>query len=67
MDDTAKVKGQFISPAQAAEVLATFPEVRAWQLVVENPDGADRLVLCLCGQEDLPEGSPRLVDARVFD
>lgn len=48
VDDTAKVKGQFIYPAQVAEVLAAFPQVAAWQIVVDNPGGRDRLELRLC-------------------
>lgn len=47
VDDTAKVKGQFIYPAQAAEVAALFPEIAGFQLVVENPGGKDRLTVCL--------------------
>ncbi|MGE4263526.1 MAG: phenylacetate--CoA ligase family protein [Desulfovibrio sp.] len=46
-DDTAKVKGQFIYPAQAAQVVAQFPQVRAWQIVVSNPGGKDRLAVRL--------------------
>lgn len=42
-DDTAKVKGQFIYPAQAAQVAAQFPQVAAWQIVVSNPGGKDRI------------------------
>ena len=45
VDDTAKVKGQFIYPAQAAEVMAAFPGVSGWQIVVENPKGKDALFL----------------------
>jgi phenylacetate-CoA ligase len=46
-DDTAKVKGQFIYPAQASQVVAQFPQVRAWQIVVTNPGGKDRLAVRL--------------------
>ena len=46
-DDTAKVKGQFIYPAQAAQVAAQFPQVRAWQIVITNPGGKDRLTVRL--------------------
>lgn len=54
VDDTAKVKGQFIYPAQAAEVCARFPSVRRFQIVVENPGGKDSLALVLetCGDLD---------------
>jgi len=44
-DDTAKVKGQFIYPSQAAGVFAHFPEVKNWQIRVENPSGRDALVV----------------------
>ncbi len=44
-DDTAKVKGQFIYPHQAAQVLAKFPSVVRWQVRVTNPKGKDRLDL----------------------
>lgn len=47
VDDTAKVKGQFIYPSQAAEVAARFPQITGFQLVVENPGGKDRLTVCL--------------------
>ncbi|MGE4506891.1 MAG: phenylacetate--CoA ligase family protein, partial [Desulfovibrionaceae bacterium] len=42
-DDTAKVKGQFIYPSQAARVMAEFPMIARWQLVVANPGGRDTL------------------------
>ena len=44
-DDTAKVKGQFIYPGQAAAVFAKFPAIEKWQLRVENPGGRDALVV----------------------
>ncbi len=46
-DDTAKVKGQFIYPSQAAKVMAQFDQIKAWQLVVSNPGGRDTLSCCL--------------------
>lgn len=42
-DDTAKVKGQFIYPAQAAQVAEAFPQIRAWQIVIDNPGGKDSI------------------------
>jgi len=53
-DDTAKVKGQFIYPSQAAQVAAQFPQVEAWQIVVSNPGGKDhlRVRLALSGALD---------------
>ncbi|MDQ7834101.1 MAG: AMP-binding protein [Humidesulfovibrio sp.] len=53
-DDTAKVKGQFIYPAQAAQVAAKFPQIAAWQIVITNPGGMDRIAvrLALTGEID---------------
>jgi phenylacetate-CoA ligase len=53
-DDTAKVKGQFIYPSQAAQVAAGFPQIKAWQIVVANPGGKDRISVRLAvdGQLD---------------
>ena len=55
VDDTAKVKGQFLYPAQMAEVAARFPWIKAWQAVVTNPGGRDHLALRLelSGDPDL--------------
>ncbi|BBD07435.1 phenylacetate--CoA ligase family protein [Desulfovibrio ferrophilus] len=47
VDDTAKVKGQFIYPAQVAEVVALFEQIERWQVLVTNPRGQDRLELKL--------------------
>ncbi len=47
VDDTAKVKGQFIYPSQAATVVARFPAVACWQIRVDNPGGRDRLRVCV--------------------
>ncbi len=47
-DDTAKVKGQFIYPSQAAKVVEQFPQVTAWRLLVTNPSGRDTLTCVVC-------------------
>ena len=54
VDDTAKVKGQFIYPHQVAEVMQDFPQIKAWQVVVSNPGGKDHLkvILELSGELD---------------
>lgn len=46
-DDTAKVKGQFVYPSQVAEVAAKFPEIRRHQVVIDNPQGRDRMTIRL--------------------
>ena len=47
MDDTAKVKGQFIYPAQVAKALSDFNEILAHQTVIDNTEGRDRFTLLL--------------------
>jgi len=66
VDDTAKVKGQFIYPAQAAEVAARFPAIRRFQIVAENPGGKDRLTVVLetCGDLD-PEAFAKAFQDRL--
>jgi phenylacetate-CoA ligase len=44
-DQTAKVKGLFVHPAQVAAIVARHPEIAKARLVVENPDGVDRMTL----------------------
>ncbi|MFP4168766.1 MAG: phenylacetate--CoA ligase family protein [Desulfonatronovibrionaceae bacterium] len=45
VDDTAKVKGQFIYPSQAKAALNGFPQIRRWQIAISNPGGRDILTL----------------------
>ncbi len=47
VDDTAKVKGQFIYPSQVAEVCKVFPAIQRWQVLVENPGGKDSIAVRL--------------------
>ena len=44
-DQTTKVKGMFVHPAQVADVLKRHPEIRRARLVVDNPDLNDRMTL----------------------
>jgi phenylacetate-CoA ligase len=44
-DQTTKVKGMFVHPAQVAAIVARHPEIAKARLVVENPDGNDRMTL----------------------
>ena len=46
-DQTTKVKGMFVHPSQVAEILRRHPEIVRARLVVDNPDGNDRMTL-LC-------------------
>ncbi len=53
VDDSAKVKGQFIHPSQAAEVVCMFPCVKGWQIVVDNPGGKDAIEVRTCCEGEL--------------
>ncbi|SKA83431.1 phenylacetate-CoA ligase [Paucidesulfovibrio gracilis DSM 16080] len=55
VDDTAKVKGQFLYPDQASTVMEQFEEIDCWQLVVANPDGRDTLTCRLQLRPDAEE------------
>jgi phenylacetate-CoA ligase len=44
-DQTTKVKGLFVHPAQVAAVMGRHPEIARARLVVDNPDGVDRMTL----------------------
>jgi phenylacetate-CoA ligase len=45
VDDTAKVRGQFIYPAQVAQALSRFPQILRHQVVVGNQGGKESLTL----------------------
>lgn len=44
-DQTTKVKGMFVHPVQIAEVARRHPEIIRARLVVDNPEGDDRMTL----------------------
>ncbi len=44
-DQTAKVKGMFVHPGQVAKIVGRHPEIARARLVVDNPDGNDRMTL----------------------
>ena len=44
-DQTTKVKGMFVHPAQVATIAKRHPEIGRARLVVDNPDGNDRMTL----------------------
>ncbi|HJW04197.1 MAG TPA: AMP-binding protein [Azospira sp.] len=52
-DQTTKVKGMFVHPAQVAAVVKRHPEIARGRLVVDNAAGQDRMVLhCESGRSD---------------
>jgi phenylacetate-CoA ligase len=44
-DQTTKVKGMFVHPAQVAAIVARHPEIGKARLVVDNAAGTDRMTL----------------------
>ena len=44
-DQTTKVKGMFVHPSQVAAIVKRHAEIRKARLVVDNPDGNDRMTL----------------------
>jgi phenylacetate-CoA ligase len=44
-DQTTKVKGMFVHPAQVDAIVKRHPEVRRARLVVDNQEGSDRMIL----------------------
>jgi phenylacetate-CoA ligase len=44
-DQTTKVKGMFVHPGQVAAIARRHPEILRARLVVDNPEGADRMTL----------------------
>lgn len=60
-DQTTKVKGMFVHPEQVAEVARRHPEIHRLRLVVDNPDGQDRMTLHC----EIEQGSEALAQAVV--
>ncbi len=54
-DQTTKVKGMFVHPAQIAKIAGRHPEIAKARLVVDNPDGSDRMTLCVEATARTPE------------
>ena len=44
-DQTTKVKGMFVHPSQVAQVVKRHPEIVRARLVVDSPEGTDRMTL----------------------
>lgn len=56
-DQTAKVRGMFVHPAQVAEVARRFPEIVRARLVVEGATGSDQMRLRAEWRGAVPEGA----------
>jgi phenylacetate-CoA ligase len=65
-DQTVKVRGMFVHPAQVAEVMGRHPEVRKSRLVVSGETGSDHLLLRVEAL-DPPEGLAQRLGESVRD
>lgn len=57
VDNTVKVKGQFIYADQAASVIKEFPQIKDWQLRVDNQGGKDKISLLLKTEGQLDQSA----------
>ncbi|MCK6389802.1 MAG: AMP-binding protein [Azonexus sp.] len=62
-DQTTKIKGMFVHPEQVAELAKRYPGIDRMRLVVDNPDGQDRMALHCEGAEQDASLAATLVDA----
>ena len=60
-DQTTKVKGMFVHPGQVAAIARRHPEIVKARLVVDNPDGNDRMTLVM----EVASGAPPALDGVV--
>ena len=45
MGDAVRIRGMFVHPRQSEQVMATFPDISAFQIVVSRPEYRDHLKL----------------------
>jgi phenylacetate-CoA ligase len=62
-DQTTKVKGMFVHPSQVADIVRRHPEIVRARLIVDNPEGNDRMVLHVEIAGDRPAGADAIVAA----
>ncbi len=60
-DQRTKVKGMFVDPSQVAAIVRRHPEVTRARLVVDNPEGTDRMTLHI----EVPDNSSSSTEAIV--
>ncbi|MCC7327121.1 MAG: AMP-binding protein [Burkholderiales bacterium] len=60
-DQTTKVKGMFVHPSQVAAIVARHREIGRARLVVDNPEGGDRMTLHV----EVPDNASSHLDAIV--
>jgi phenylacetate-CoA ligase len=62
-DQTTKVKGMFVHPSQVADIVRRHPEIIRARLIVDNPEGSDRMVLNVEIAGDRPASADAIVAA----
>jgi phenylacetate-CoA ligase len=62
-DQTTKVKGMFVHPSQVADIVRRHPEITRARLIVDNPDGNDRMSLHVEIANDAPANAEAIVAA----
>jgi phenylacetate-CoA ligase len=60
-DQTTKVKGMFVHPSQVADILRRHPEIIRARLVVDNPQGVDRMTLHV----EMPDNRSTIAEAII--
>ena len=60
-DQRTKVKGMFVDPSQVAAIVRRHPEVTRARLVVDNPEGTDRMTLHV----EVPDNASSRTEASV--
>ena len=63
-DQTTKVKGMFVHPEQVATVAGRHPAIARARLVVDNPDGTDRMTLHVETREGAVEAAAIVASIR---
>ena len=66
-DQTTKVKGMFVHPAQVAEVVKRHQEIVKARLVVDNPQGQDRMTLHCEMKGEPSDALARAISASIRD
>jgi phenylacetate-CoA ligase len=65
VDQSTKVRGLFLHPAQLAEALAAFPEVGRFRAAIVRERAMDDLVVEVTAAAALPEATLKAIAARV--
>jgi len=65
-DQTTKVKGMFVHPSQVADIVRRHASINRARLVVDNPDGNDRMTLH-CESSDASPAAAAAIETAIRD